>query len=523
MQNHFRLLSPLQHAAVPAAPRNAHPESLATDFETALVTAPKILLTATLRWPIAARLAIAFADMGCKVEAVCPRQHPASVTRAIRQTYPYSVLRPLLSLRKAITSAAPDLIIPCDDNAARHLHHLHSQVDDLSAEAVALRELIGRSLGSPEACAIASARGRLMALAEEEDIRIPETAVVDSPLELSAWLSAHRLPAVIKIDCTWGGQGVAVVRDHLEARRVFSAMSARPSILSAAARLLLARDPSQLLISLQSTRRTVTLQDFIVGAPANRAVACWRGQVLAGTSVEAVKTAHSTGPATVVRVIENDEMATAAERLVRRLGLSGLWGFDFVLQASTGAAYLIEVNPRATPTCHLALGPRHDLPSALYSQLAGEPPHARLVAIASELIAMFPGEWQRDRSSAHLHSAYHDIPWDEAGLVQDCLALPWDQRGLLARLWARLRPHPAGSLRAAGPSDARETLLDCPARLCAFEQITRPMTLPNDLDSGTDGDIEAASEFSIGTPANRPTSPPRYTNAVHTNQVNRSS
>jgi hypothetical protein len=163
------------------------------------------------------------------------------------------------------------------------------------------------------------------------------------------------------------------------------------------------------------------------------------------------------------------------------------------------------------------------LPSALYSQLAGEPPHARLVAIASELIAMFPGEWQRDRSSGHLHSAYHDIPWDEADLVQDCLALPWDQRGLLARLWARLRPHPASSLLATGRSDSAEALIDCPARLCAFEQITRPMTIGGDFDPGPSGDGEPASEFPIGTPANRPMSPQRYTNPVHNSQVNRSS
>ncbi len=53
--------------------------------------APGILLTATLRWPIAARLAIAFANMGCRVEAVCPRQHPVTRTRAIRRIYPYAV------------------------------------------------------------------------------------------------------------------------------------------------------------------------------------------------------------------------------------------------------------------------------------------------------------------------------------------------------------------------------------------------------------------------------------------------
>ena len=80
----------------------------------------------------------------------------------------------------------------------------------------------------------------------------------------------------------------------------------------------------------------MTLQDHIDGHPANRAVACWRGEVLAGTSVLALRTQQATGPATVVRVIDNAEMDEAVKRLVQRLGLSGLWGVDFVIEAATG-------------------------------------------------------------------------------------------------------------------------------------------------------------------------------------------
>ncbi len=402
--------------------------------------APSILLTATLRWPIAARLAIAFANMGCRVEAVCPRQHPVTKTRAIGQIYPYTALKPLTSLRAAIKSAVPDLIIPCDDNAAAHLHQLYVHAGEAGPSANALRVLIARSLGTPEACALATARGQLMALAAEEGVRVPESTVVAAPSELDAWLTQHGFPAVIKIDCTWGGQGVSIVRNHAEAQRVFGRMVSRPAIVNAMARMLLERDTSFFLNSLKEARRTITLQDFIPGTPANRAVACWQGQVLAGISVEAIRTQHPTGPATVVRVIENPEMSEAVNRLVRRLGISGLWGIDFILEASTGAAFLIEVNPRATPICHLPLGAGRNLPAALYTQLAGTLPLVAPATIDHGVIAMFPGEWHRNPASPYLRSDYHDIPWDEPGLIQDCLDRPWSERGLIARLWARLRP-----------------------------------------------------------------------------------
>lgn len=414
--------------------------------------APAILLTATLRWPIAARLAIAFADMGCPVTAVCPRQHPVACTRSLRKAYPYSAVNPLASLRAAIASAAPDLVIPCDDNAAVHLNQLYlsSTGDDPASNA--LRVLLARSLGTPAACALATARGDFMALAADEGVRIPRTGIVRTTEELSAWLSQHRLPCVIKIDSTWGGQGVAIVESPEAAQRAFGLMAAPPLLRHALARLLLDRDLSPLLNVLQGAKRTVTLQEFIVGTPANRAVACWQGQVLAGNSVEAIQTQHATGPATVVRVIDNVEMNETAQSLVRRLGLSGLWGIDFVLEAGTGAAHMIELNPRATPISHLALGIGHDLAAALVARFTGALPTVRASTIEQGVIALFPGEWRRDPASPHLGVAHHDIPWDEPGLVQDCIARPWSERGWIARLWAALRPRSLA--RQMEPEDA---------------------------------------------------------------------
>jgi len=407
--------------------------------------APSILLTATLRWPIAARLAIAFSRMGCRVEAICPRQHPVTKIRAVRRIYPYAALMPLASLRAAIIAAAPDLIIPCDDDAAIHLHQLYVCAGVVDSSTNALRMLIARSLGTPEASSFATTRGQLIALATEVGVRVPDTTIVTTPGELHAWLAQHGFPAVIKIDRTWGGQGVAVVHSHAEAQRAFAHMAFRPTMVNVVARMLLDRDPFVFLNTLKKKRRIVTVQEFISGTPANRAVACWQGKVLAGISVEAIRTQHPTGPATVVRVIGNSEMTEAVDRMVHRLGISGLWGADFILEASTGAAYLVEMNPRATPICHLALGVGQDLPVALYTQLMDAPPRTPSAHIDHDVIAIFPGEWQRDPASAYLVSGHHDIPLDEPALIRDCIDRPWSERGLIARAWARMRSRPTTS------------------------------------------------------------------------------
>jgi hypothetical protein len=129
----------------------------------------------------------------------------------------------------------------------------------------------------------------------------------------------------------------------------------------------------------------------------------------------------SSGPATVLRLIDNAEMSIAAERMARRLNLSGLHGFDFMLEAQTGNAYLIEINPRSTQVGHLTLGLGRDIPAALYSAVSGQPACPAMKVTNDDTIALFPQEWIRDPASTFLQSAYHDVPWDKPELIRACV------------------------------------------------------------------------------------------------------
>ena len=114
-------------------------------------------------------------------------------------------------------------------------------------------------------------------------------------------------------------------------------------------------------------------------------------------------------------------MEAAAEKMVRRLKLSGIHGFDFMLESQTNHAYLIEINPRATQIGHLTLGPGHDLPAALLSYVTGSEilPSPRLTE--NSTVALFPREWLRDPNSKYLVSAYHDVPWEEPDFILACV------------------------------------------------------------------------------------------------------
>jgi predicted ATP-grasp superfamily ATP-dependent carboligase len=190
------------------------------------------------------------------------------------------------------------------------------------------------------------------------------------------------------------------------------------------------------------------VQSYIHGRPANCAVVCWKGRVLAGIGVEVVASDGTTGPASVVRVVDNAEMMFAAERIASRLGLSGFFGLDFMIEQGTGASYLIEMNPRTTPLCHLRLGKGRDMAAALWAQLSGQPFQEVPPVTQNEIIAYFPEACK----SELLQSCFEDIPQGEPELVQELLR-PWPNRTMLFRLFSRLK-RPSTSSTEGRTSDS---------------------------------------------------------------------
>jgi hypothetical protein len=401
----------------------------------------RVLIASTNWWPLATRLAAAFGASGAHVGVICPRGSPLLSVSSVREVFKYAALSPLEAVARAMRAMKPDIVVPCDDRALAHLHALHAALPASDS----LRQLIERSLGNPAGYAAVRSRGQALDLAAQDGSLVPASRELRSEADVREWY-ANR-PAVIKADGSWGGAGVQVVDSLTTALAAFRRMS-RPLATWRVAKFLFSnRDPFPLRGWLDRTRPALIGQDFVNGRAANIMVACWQGEVLASVGAVALETAKDFGAATIVRLISHPEMETVAARLVRRLGMSGFCGIDFILEEGSTKAFMIELNPRATQLGHLPCGPTGSLVSVLLARLCGE--HAQAVTgprIAEQgTVAFFPQAWLAEADSPLLSLAYHDVPWQEPALVAELLQRPWDVRSPLARLTGFLlgRPDPA--------------------------------------------------------------------------------
>lgn len=376
---------------------------------------------------------MALAAAGCTVEAICPSRHSLFKTSIVHKSYTYHGLSPLTSFADAVAAAKPKLIVPCDDLTVLHLHELYNRERSRGEAGAVICEPIVRSLGAPASFPIVCARTAFMALAREEDIRVPNTAVIANLSELRSWVARMGFPVVLKADGTSGGDGVRIARTLDEAERAFRTLQAPPLWARAIKRALIDRDMRLVWPSVLRQRSVVSAQAFVAGREATTTVACWEGDVLASLHFEVLSKQDSTGPSTVLRVIENTEMLTTAEKMVRRLGLSGMYGFDFMLEASSGNAHLVEINPRATQVGHLALGPGRDLPAALYAAISGSVIRESPKVTENDTITLFPHEWLRNPASPFLRSSYHDVPWEEPDFVRYCVGTSRKQKDLYSQ------------------------------------------------------------------------------------------
>lgn len=373
--------------------------------------APRVLLTTTVNWPSTARLAGAFANAGADVEALLAPNHIASGSRYFGVRHVYEPLFPLRALAAALDRARPDLIVPCDDRAIAQLLELHAE---------APHPVIARSLGRVGCYRHLISRATFIDAAGTAGIAVPDTTYVPTGQALDAALVRIGFPAVLKADGSWGGDGVAIVRTPEEAHENFQRFSAMPSRLRSVVRAVKRRDLHFLHAAFAPAKPMVSVQQFIPGKPATTAFACWQGRVLAAIHMDVLETQDATGPACVLRRVECKQMEQAAVRLAGAFGLSGLHGLDFV-RDEQGKPWLIEINPRATQSAALALGPGRDLPAALVGAVGNSVKGARPTVTENPVIALFPQEWRRNPASPWLATAHLDAPWDDPAVLRACL------------------------------------------------------------------------------------------------------
>jgi biotin carboxylase len=330
-------------------------------------------------------------------------------------------MTPLRSFVTAIDGSKPDLLIPCEDLATLHLHEIYGLEQNACEEAARSKTLIERSLGVASSFSIVFARAALMTLARNEGVLVPTTEVVATAEDVQRVIARVGFPLILKADATSGGFGVRIVNTLWEAERAMREIRSPPGVRRVLKWAIGSGDYTLVRSCILRKQSVVSAQGFVSGLEATSAVACWEGKVLASVHFRVMRKQYALGPSTVLRTIEHPDMTSAEEKLIGKLRLSGLYGFDYILEEETGRAYLIEMNPRATQVCHLTLGTGHDLVGALYAALSSGSMRETSPVTGKDTIALFPQELQRDPASEYLFSAYHDIPTEEPRLVRACM------------------------------------------------------------------------------------------------------
>jgi hypothetical protein len=353
-------------------------------------------MTVAPDWLGIARLPAALSAAGFDVAVLCPRESFLAKTSFACERHFIAGDQTKEALAEAVAVWAPDLIIPGDEWNALLLHHLDS--DGLPEP---LRRLIRRSLGDPRFYSVVSDKARTLEQAAGLGLRVPPGAPVAS---LPAFAAAHGYPLVVKASVGMGGLAVRICAD-------------RDGVAAAIADLEAMAPPPT------GDRPTLSLQKWIDGHPAAIAFVALEGRVLDSFTYRPEQTPSACGPCSVVRRIEHPEIERTARRLVAHFGFTGFGGFDFMVEADSGTAYLLEMNPRVPITGHLGPCFGHDLAGALYAALTGTaaPPVA---PAGHQVVALFPHEWWRDDASPHLKRHYVDVPWDDPGLLRHFMSMP---------------------------------------------------------------------------------------------------
>jgi thioesterase domain-containing protein len=308
------------------------------------------MIVTTMRWFSAARLAHALSEAGFEVSACRPPDHPLDVVTTLAADHRLRRVRRLASLETAIRASRPDVLLPDDERAWALIRRLHAYTSDPVTQA-----LIRHSLGDA-----VSSRTAVAQEARKAGVAVPETEVITGLAALSGWA----LPLVLKTDGSWGGRGVATVRTLAQLAPAWASISRLPTFPRAVKRLLVNREADGLLARVRRRRPVVNAQQYVEGREAIVTVACQSGEVRDLVCLEVTQVSTERGPAAAVRVIDHPGMAAAARELVARFGLTGFCGMDFILTPDD-EAYLLELNPRVTPTCHLLVESGHPAGRAL--------------------------------------------------------------------------------------------------------------------------------------------------------------
>ncbi len=368
----------------------------------------KVLMIAveTGRWG-PARLIAPLTEAGFEIAVFCPSSNLISKSSHVKRFFELRELKSWRQFAKSLNAALeawqPTLIMPCDEQVIAALHFvIRRKLKGGNIITDANLQILLCSIGLPDKLDAMIFKSETRQLAMNLGIAVPTGARVDSASKAIELAEQLGFPVFIKKSFSWAGRGTMMCANAAEVSQAFSALNPKKSFAKDVIRTLLGRD-------WYPTNSATEVQKALPGISAMFNVVAWRGQYLGGFFGRREQTVGGSGPSTIVSIGPNAICEASAKKLVRALGASGFWAFDFMWDQASSAAVLLECNPRPNQVSHLGPSIGADLCAALAKACAGESLEIPAVTHIAT-VPLFPQEWLRDEQNALTQRQSLDIP-----------------------------------------------------------------------------------------------------------------
>jgi ATP-grasp domain-containing protein len=373
------------------------------------VTGACVVQIALDDWLSSARLPAALKSAGLDVIAICDPPSPLRLTRHLSSLVILDKGSELAeTLEGVVDRHKPVAVIPSDERSLRRLQEIVTK----QLGSAQLIELLSRSLGSPRGYGTLTSKWATAQLAQRLDIAVPAQTLVRTAAEAITFARDTGFPVILKRENTYGGMGCIVCRSETQIRLAIAKLRVASLLRRGKSSTEKFRPPE-----VHPLREAFIAQRFHEGPLAFATCVASNGNLVSGLAVIAEQV-HPTpiGASTVICTLERPDLLEISAKLIEATGCSGFVGVDFILDATTGQPYLLEINARVTPLCQAAALLGTDLCAAFAESFTGIPA-GMSPRPTTDRIALFPGEWLRDPLSPNLKTAYHDVPIDDEALI----------------------------------------------------------------------------------------------------------
>jgi hypothetical protein len=380
----------------------------------------KVLIVAlNENWTGISRLPSGLDRAGFDVYAICPKKSFLAHTKFLKKavlypTFTYSRSKLIyLWIVAGILYFKPDLLIPGDEDTILALQNLSNSLEK-NPFFGKISILIRKSLTPKSFDSIVLSKSDFQEKCREWGLRTPRNLVLDN-VEM-ALVSAREMgyPVVLKHDSGYGGSGVFICQTETDIKNHFDIIQ-KESVLKKIRVIL----KNTFFISIFNNDSKISLQQYIDGRVGQSPFCAESGVVFGFNPMLRLHTyPGKTGPASVSQGFENPDIEYFVKTVAKKLNYTGFGSLEYMIDEKTKQLFIIELNPRPTPTCHISSQyVTNDLCDVFYKGLNSIFLEDRKTFVPYT-VAMFPGEKKRDPYSPYLTENYHDIPLNDPLLLK---------------------------------------------------------------------------------------------------------